>query len=306
MGGPLKLSPLNTARENAAQRIAVAAVAVCSLALATTAAAAPSASGATKDAAIAKQVPAAIAAKGTLNVAADASYAPNEYFDADGKTVIGMDADLAKAIATVMGLKANVKNAGFDSIIPGLAAKKYDLGMSSFTDTKEREKVVDFVTYFAAGTLFYVQAKGGPAISGLGDLCGHTVGAERGTTQATDVAAQDKACKTAKKSGVALSVFPDQNGANLALSSGRVEIVMADTPVAVYAVQKSKAKFKITGKPYGTSPYGIAIPKNSGMVKPTLAAVKKLIANGTYGKILTKWGLKSGAIKNPVVNGAKS
>ncbi len=251
-------------------------------------------------------MPAALAAKGTLTVAADASYAPNEFVDADGKTVIGMDVDLAQAIATVMGLKANVKNAGFDSIIPGLAAKKYDLGMSSFTDTLERQKVVDFVTYFSAGTSFFVQSAGGPSISGLSALCGHTVGVERGTTQATDVATQDKACKTAKKAGVSLSVFPDQNGANLALASKRVEVVMADTPVAAYAVKKSSAKFKLTGSAYGTAPYGIAIPKGSGLAKPTLAAVKKLIANGTYGKILSKWGLQSGAIKTPVLNGAKS
>ena len=283
-----------------------AAIAVGSFGLVATASAATSSFGATKDAAIAKQVPAALAAKGTLTVAADASYAPDEFVDADGKTVVGMDVDLAQAIATVMGLKANVKNAGFDSIIPGLAAKKYDLGKSSFTDTLERQKVVDFVTYFSAGTSFYVQSAGGPSISGLSALCGHTVGVERGTTQATDVATQDKACKTAKKAGVSLSVFPDQNGANLALASKRVEVVMADTPVAAYAVKKSSAKFKLTGSAYGTAPYGIAIPKGSGLAKPTLAAVKKLIASGTYGKILSKWGLQSGAIKTPVLNGAKS
>ena len=84
-------------------------------------------------------------------MAADATYPPDEFIASDGKTVIGMDADLAKAIAELMGLKATVQNATFDSIIPGLAAGKYDLGMSSFTDTKEREKTVDFVTYLTAG-----------------------------------------------------------------------------------------------------------------------------------------------------------
>ena len=73
-----------------------------------------------------------------------------------------MDADLAKALGAVLGLKVKVVNATFDAIIPGLAAGKYDLGMSSFTDTKAREKVVDFVTYFSAGTSFYVKASGGP------------------------------------------------------------------------------------------------------------------------------------------------
>ena len=82
-------------------------------------------------------------------------------------TVIGMDADLAKAIAQLMGLTPNVQNVTFDSIIPGLAAGKYDLGMSSFTDTKEREKTVDFVTYLTAGTSFYVKADGGPDLTSL-------------------------------------------------------------------------------------------------------------------------------------------
>ncbi|MDX6715933.1 MAG: polar amino acid transport system substrate-binding protein, partial [Baekduia sp.] len=135
----------------------------------------------TVDAKAAGEVPAAVKSKGTLTVAADASYAPNEFFASDGKTVQGTDADLAKALAGALGLKAKVVNATFDGIIPGLAANKYDLGMSSFTDTKEREKTVDFVTYFTAGTSFYVKAQGGPAITGLDSLCGHKVAAEKGT-----------------------------------------------------------------------------------------------------------------------------
>src|SRR3954453_23136231 len=166
----------------------------------------------TVDAKAAGEVPAAIKSKGTLTVAAAASYAPNEFFGSDGKTVQGMDADLAKALAGALGLKAKVVNATFVGIIPGLAANKYDLGMSSFTDTKEREKTVDFVTYFSAGTSFYVKAQGGPAITGLDSLCGHKVAAEKGTTQADDAAAQDKKCKAAGKAGVTVSVFPDQNG----------------------------------------------------------------------------------------------
>src|SRR6201999_4310219 len=127
------------------------------------------ASTATSSAAIAG-VPAAIKSKGTLTVAADATYAPDEFIDKDGKTVIGMDADLAQALGKALGLKVNVENPSFDGIIPGLASGKYDLGMSSFTDTKEREKTVDFVTYFLAGTSFYEKASGGPAIKTLADL----------------------------------------------------------------------------------------------------------------------------------------
>ena len=251
-------------------------------------------------------VPAGVKSKGTLVVAADATYPPNEFIGSDGKTVVGMDADLAKALAGVMGLKASVQNATFDGIIPGLAAKKYDLGMSSFTDTKEREKTVDFVTYYNAGTSFYVKAQGGPTINTLADLCGHKVAVEKGTTQETDATAQGKKCTAAGKSGVQVLVFPDQNGANLALSSGRADVGMADSPVADYAVKKSNGQFKITGKSYGVAPYGIAIPKNNGMAKPILAGIKALMADGKYAAILKTWGIQRGAISNPQINGATS
>jgi polar amino acid transport system substrate-binding protein len=240
--------------------------------------------------------------KDTLTVAADATYPPNEFIGSDGKTVEGMDADLAHALAGVMGLKADVVNANFDSIIPGLSSGKYDVGLSSFTDTKEREKTVDFVTYFSAGTSFYVKGSGGPEIASLADVCGHKVAVEKGTTQQADVQAQEPKCGAKK---VQLLTFPDQNGANLALSSGRAEVGMADSPVAAYQVKKSNGQFKLSGEPYGTAPYGIALPKGSGLDKPVLAALKKLIADGKYMEILTKWGVQEGAISEPVINGAQ-
>jgi polar amino acid transport system substrate-binding protein len=242
----------------------------------------------------------------TLAVAADATYAPNEFIASNGHTVVGMDPDLAKALAGVMGIKVKVVNATFDSIIPGLQSGKYDLGMSSFTDTKAREKVVDFVTYFSAGTSFYVKAQGGPAITSLANLCGHKVAVEKGTTQQNDSTAQSTKCTKAGKAAVAVSTFPDQNGVNLALSSGRADVAMADSPVAAYQVKQSHGQFKVTGKSYGTAPYGIAIPKKSGLAKPVLDALKVLLKSGSYKQILTKWGIQAGAISNPKINGAIS
>lgn len=249
-------------------------------------------------------VPEKIKSKGTLTVAADASYAPNEFFAEDGKTVQGMDVDLAKALASSLGLKAKVVNATFDGIIPGLAAGKYDLGMSSFTDTKEREQTVDFVTYFTAGTTFYVKAQGGPEITDLAGLCGHKVAVEKGTTQQDDAEKQAKECPADKK--LTVSVFPDQNQANLALNSGRADVGMADSPVADYAVKQSNGQFKTVGEPYGTAPYGIAIPKGNGMAEPVKTALEGLIEDGTYMKVLEKWGVEHGAIETPEINGAVS
>jgi polar amino acid transport system substrate-binding protein len=255
---------------------------------------------------IAAEVPQSIRAKGTLTVAADATYAPNEFVAANGHTVVGMDPDLAQALANVLGLKFKVVNAHFDTIIPGLQSGKYDVGMSSFTDTTAREKVVDFVTYFSAGTSFFVKASGGPTIKSLADLCGHAVSVESGTTQQSDSQAQNTKCKKAGKSGVNVLVFPDQSSANLALSSGRAQVGMADSPVAAYQVKQSKGQFKLSGKPYGTAPYGIALPKGNGMAKPVRDALKLLIRNGKYTKILKKWGVQAGAIRTPKINGATS
>ena len=257
------------------------------------------------DSTVAAQVPSKFKSK-TLVVAADATYAPNEFIGSNGKTVEGMDPDLGKALAAVMGIKVKVVNTSFDGIIPGLAAGKFDVGMSSFTDTKERQKTVDFVTYFQAGTSFYVKANGGPTINSLADLCGHSVGVERGTTQADDATAQSGKCKSAGKSGVKVAVYPDQNAANLAISSGRQQVGMADSPVAAYIVKQSNGQFKLTGKSYNTAPYGIAIPKGSGLAKPFLSALKVLMSDGTYKAILTKWGIADGAITNPKINGAIS
>ena len=258
----------------------------------TTAPASPSG----KVSSIAAQVPAAVQSKGTLAVAADATYAPNEFIGTDGHTVVGLDADLANALGQVLGLKINMVNATFDTIIPGLVSGKYNLGMSSFTDTKEREQTVNFVTYFSAGTSFYVKSSGGPDITSLAELCGHKVAVEKGTTQQADSQAQAKKCKAAGKPDVTVQIFNDQNAVNLALSSGRADVAMADSPVAAYQVKQSNGAFKLAGQPYGTAPYGIAIPKNSGMAKPVLAALEHLMANGTYMKILDKWGVQSGAI----------
>jgi polar amino acid transport system substrate-binding protein len=255
---------------------------------------------------IANQVPGAIKNKGTLVVAADATYAPNEFIAPDGKTVIGMDADMAQALGKVMGLKVNVTNATFDTILPGLQSGKYDLGMSSFTDTKERQKIVDFVTYFEAGTSFYVKASGGPAVKSLADLCGHMVAVEKGTTQQADAQSQATKCKAAGRAAVTVQVFNDQNAVNLALSSGRAQVAMADSPVAEYQVKKSNGTFKLSGPSYANAPYGIAVPKNNGMTQPVLAALKHLMADGTYTQILKKWGLQSGAIDNPGINQAVS
>jgi polar amino acid transport system substrate-binding protein len=253
------------------------------------------------DQAIADAVPADIKAKGTLTIAADATYPPMEFFGkSDNKTIIGADADLALALGQIMGLKTEMQNVTFDSIIPGIAAGKYDLGMSSFTDSKEREATVDFVDYAQAGTSLYLPADSNIDVTGVEDLCDHSVAVEKGTTQQDDAEAQGKKCS------VDVQVFPDQNGANLAISSGKAEFGMADSPVAAYIVEQSGGKFKLGGS-YGLEPYGIALPKGSGLAQPLADAVDALIADGKYQEILDYWQLPpDAAIDKANIDGAIS
>jgi polar amino acid transport system substrate-binding protein len=258
------------------------------------------------DQAIAATVPATIKAKGTLNIATEAGYAPLEFLAPDGHTIIGVDPDLIKGIAEVMGLKVNLTNTNFETIIPGLAAGHFDLGVSSFTDTKEREKTVDFVTYYKAGISFYAKSTANPGVKTVADLCGKTVAVEKGTVELEEATKQSGKCTKEGKKAVTVLSFPGQPPVNLAIASGRAEVGMADSPVVAYQIKVNGSEFKLIGESYGFAPYGIAIPKSSGLAAPILAALKRLMANGSYLKILEKWGIQVGAITEPKINGAIS
>jgi polar amino acid transport system substrate-binding protein len=233
-----------------------------------------------------------------LNVAMDATYPPDEFVQ-NGK-IVGWDVDLVNAIASQLGTKATDINVTFYGIIPGMLSGKYDVGASSFTDTKAREQQLDFVTYFSSGEGYYENANSTGQFNGLASLCGHTVSVEAGTTEESDAKAQAGKCK------VTVDSFNDQNQANLAVSTGRADVGFADSQVAGNIVEKSNGQFKLVGTPFSTAPYGFALPKNSGLAPLFLSALEKLIANGTYTQILTKWGVQAGAITNPVINGATS
>ncbi|HEX5496700.1 MAG TPA: ABC transporter substrate-binding protein [Mycobacteriales bacterium] len=273
-----------------------------------------STNGLHKDESLAAKVTDGIRKKGKLVIAADATYPPNEFSNDGGKTFVGMDVDLGNAIGKLLGLKVTFVNASFDGILAGVQAGKYDLAMSSFTDTAEREKIVDFVTYFKAGTSIAVR-KGNPlGITSEADLCGVKVAVERGTTQ-LDELTKDKdpdgnptlkaqCAQSHRKVPVAVPET-DQNGVNSALVSGRADAFTADSPVVAYQVKITNGGIEQGGVSTGVAPYGIAIPKGTGSFRDAvLGAVKKLMADGQYGKILDTWGLRSGAITDPKIDPA--
>jgi polar amino acid transport system substrate-binding protein len=248
---------------------------------------------------------------GTIIVATDPTYPPNEFLPDGSNTPIGMDIDLINAVGQVLGLTVTVEPASFDGIIAGLNAGRYDVGVSSFTDTKEREESVNFVTYFTAGTSIMVPAGNPKNIQSVTDLCGLPVGAQNGTTQLdqlTDPTVEGsvvKACQDAGKEPPVAQGFPKQTDVNAALVADRIDAYMADSPVVDYAVKVTGDKFEKVGGDEGAAPYGIAIPKEPAELTPAIqAAMQHLIDTGAYTKILDNWGLTGGAVTTSQINGA--
>ena len=127
---------------------------------------------------------------GELSVGMELSYAPAEFYAEDGKTPVGYDVDMSKAIAQTLGLKPKIVSSMFDTIVPSIGSK-YDLGITAMTITEERLQSVDFVSYYRAGSTWAVQ-KGNPKKLDTSDMCGAKIAVQTGTVQ------EDEANKTAK------------------------------------------------------------------------------------------------------------
>ncbi len=258
-----------------------------------------------ESASIAAQVPNAVKTKGTLTVATDPTYPPNEFRSPEDRTVTGMDPELMRAVAALMGLKVKFVFEPFDKILAGVAAGDYDVGASSFTDTKKREQTVDFVDYYAAGTSFYSSAYVYSDVENLAGLCGHVVAVARGTTEQQDATAQSTRCRTAGERPVSVLSYATQSEASAAVADRQAQVAMADSPFAYYqGVLSAENPVEVVGT-YGIAPYGFATAKSSGLAAPVLSAVKTLVADGTYQRILETWGIQAGAISSPRINGAQ-
>ena len=260
-------------------------------------------SGIKKDDDIAALLPDSVTSDGKLTVGTDTSYAPAEFLAEDGKTPVGFDVDLSKAIAAVFGLEEETVSSTFDGILPAVGSK-YDVGISSFTVTAERLQAVDFVTYFKAGSTFVVQ-KGNPDNVDASDLCGVTIAVQTGTTQEEEVNDDNAKCKSAGKDAIEVQSFKQQTDVTTAVASGKASVFYADTPVAGYAVKETGDTLEALGDDVGVAPEAVAIKKgDSDTAEAVQKAVQKLIDDGTYGKILSTWGVTSGAVDKSEINPA--
>jgi polar amino acid transport system substrate-binding protein len=252
---------------------------------------------------IADTLPAEIRESGKLVVGVNIPYTPNEFKDPEGK-IIGFDVDLMNAVAQTLGLTAEYRESDFAKIIPSIEGGTYNVGMSSFTDTKEREKTVDFVTYFSAGTQW--AQRPGEAVDPK-NACGKKVAVQATTIQETDeLPAKSKACVNAGKPEIQIIKFDGQDAVTNAVVLGQADAMSADSPVTAYAIKQSNGKLESAGALFDSAPYGWPVKKGSPLAQSLLKALQHLIDTGSYKTIATNWGVESGMIDKPVVNGAVS
>jgi polar amino acid transport system substrate-binding protein len=229
---------------------------------------------------------------GVLTVGSDTTYPPQEYIDPTTNMAAGFDVDLITAVAQSMGLQAKIVTAKFDTIIDDLGAKRFDVVISAMSVTPEREKKVDFIPYFSAGESLLVQFGDRANIKSLSDLCGMPVGVQDGTIEQTDLQTASAACTKAGKPAIKLTVLQDQTAVIQLLANNRVVATYQDSPVTDYYIKQHPGQFQVAGVVINAGPEGIAVRKgDTSMFNAVQAAYKSVKADGTYHKLILKWGL---------------
>ncbi|MFD5701508.1 ABC transporter substrate-binding protein [Streptomyces lasiicapitis] len=269
------------------------------------------------DAPLADQLPANIRNKGVIKVGSDIAYPPVEFKDKGGKTV-GIDPDIADALGKQLGVRFEFDNGTFDTLLGGLRSKRYDIAMSAMTDTKNRQegideetgkKVgtgVDFVDYFTAGVSIYTKKGDDQGIKTWADLCGKKIVVQRGTVSHDLAKAESKKCGGGKK--ISIESYDNDQQAQTRLRSGGADAGSSDFPVAAYAVKTSGGgkDFQLVGEQVEAAPYGIAVSKNNTKLRDAIkSALDAIIATKQYEKIIKKWGVDAGAVKEAKINGGK-
>lgn len=240
----------------------------------------------------------------TLVVGTNIGYPPFEQDNSTGQ-LVGFDIDIMDAVGAAMHMKVKFVNASFDSLIPSLAAGRYNAVISALTDDTAREKVVTFVDYFVAGSQAVVPAGNPHHITGLSSLCGLTVGVGAGSSEYTQAQAYSPTCTASGKPAIQLQTYANGVAAVTALESGRLDAALLDSGPAAYSVKTANGKLALGGGPYDESPYGIAVAKsNSALAKKILTALRTMMKNGTYHKVLVKWGVTGGGVSAPAINDA--
>ncbi|MEV6903483.1 ABC transporter substrate-binding protein [Amycolatopsis sp. NPDC051372] len=259
------------------------------------------------DAQLTAALPSAVTQAKTLHLASNIQSAPNNFYSSDGKTPIGYEVDLAKAIGAKLGVSVSYEDMAFGSLITSLQSGRVDLTMAAMNDTKERQQQIDFVDYFSSGITIMVR-KGNPdGITGPDTLCGKNVAVVQGTSHQKFAAAQSTKCTQAGKPAITVTATDSDTQNQNQLRTGRVAAILNDLPSAVYISRTAgDGKFfeVVPGAPIEGGPYGIGFTKTNTKLRDAVKqALQELVADGTYGKILQAWGVEQGAVKEAAVNG---
>lgn len=260
---------------------------------------APTSSGSADPASL---LPAAIRQAGLLKVATSSSWPPFAYQDKDGKSV-GLDIDLVTAIAASLGLKAQFDDIEFTSLVPGVSTGRYDVGVDEMADNAARRDQVQFVDYYRAGLGLLVK-KGSTRMTPA-DMCGHSLAVTQGSSQQGTAEGISKKCETDGKKPINFVVLQDTGQTILAVSAGRAEGFLTDNVVGKYLTTTSNTDLQVVNGlvPGADSLSGIMIGKDNHELAAAVAgAFKALMKNGTYAKIMNKYGAGQNMVDEVMLN----
>ncbi|MDV9190866.1 ABC transporter substrate-binding protein [Streptomyces sp. SR27] len=248
-----------------------------------------------KNEAAAKLLPAEVRQRGSFTLAASVGTPPSSAYLADGRTVVGVDADFAAAVAKALGLEVRREVVGFEAILPALGSGKYDVGTGNFGVTEERRKAIDFVTYVNDGQGFASRADSSlKAVTDLTQLCGLKVAVNAGTTFERTLEENKGRCAEAGRPPYEVNVYSETGAIWMSLQQGRSDVVMNTINGVRYAVtQQKNVKFL---NEYRRLDVGFAFRKGTPLAPAFQAAVNGLKTDGTYDRILRKWGVTGSGI----------
>lgn len=254
----------------------------------------------TKDPKIAALVPDSVRKRGYITVASE-NYPTAVIVPEGGGAPTGWEPAIAKQLSNLLDVEFRIKIVPFDSIIPGLQAKRFDIAMGQIAINPERRKVVIFVSEADSSDSFMVKKGSNLNIQKTSDMCGHKVAVLSGSVEAAAVRSANKECKKSGDKPITIQQYSDQSAANLAVQSSRAEINVGSTSTLTYVTQQHPDQFELQGsfKRADGNITGIAItrtPEGRQLSKALHAGMNKLIKNGTMKAIMNKWNGGTGLI----------
>lgn len=242
--------------------------------------------------------------RGGLTWTTSSGYPPMEMLASNNTDMIGVDPAVANAISRVLGVPLTFEDADFNAMIPGLMSKRYDVLISSMTDTEERRETTTFVNYVKSGNAFLVAGGNPLGVHDPMDLCGKTVSVVDAGSSASLAEELSAACEAGGQEPYTILTFPGDGEANLSLESGRAQATVTDYPVAVARAADEANDMDAVVIEGGESVWGIGVDNsNPELAEAIQAALQKLMDDGSYAGILSAWGVDAMAIDTATING---